>query len=92
VANNHQIILSSNREFDKLIADKIVETGDANKANVKDHLLFLLPDRIKSLCSIGRVKTFETTRWWIEERTYLVQALAGFGNSVESSQMPIVTK
>ena len=73
IANNHQIILASNREFDKLIAAKIVEAANAKKANVKDHLLFLLPDRIKSLPSIGRVKTFEATRWWIEERTYLVQ-------------------
>ena len=73
VANNHQVILASNRKFDKLIADKIVEAANAKKANVKDHLLFLLSNRIKDLPSIGRVITIEATRWWIEDRTYLVQ-------------------
>ena len=72
VANNHQVILGSNQGFDKIIADKIVETAIANRANVKDHLLFLLPDRIKNIPSEGRVKSFETG-WWIEERTYFVQ-------------------
>ena len=72
VANNHQIVLTSNREFDKLIADKIAETALDKKANLKDHLLFLLPDRTKEIPSIGRVKTFEETRWSIEERTYFI--------------------
>jgi len=73
VANNHQIVLTSNREFDKLIADKIAEAATSKKANVKEHLLFLLPNRIKKIPATGKVKTFETTRWWIEDRTYFVQ-------------------
>ena len=73
VANNHQIILTTNRDFEKLIADKVAEAAVAKKANVKDHLLFLLSSRIKDLPSKGRVITYDTTRWWIEDRTYFVQ-------------------
>lgn len=73
VAKNHQIVLVSHRECDKLIAKKVAEAANDKKASVKNHLLFLLPDRIKTIPSIGRVKTFDATRWWIEERTYFVQ-------------------
>ncbi len=72
VANNHQIILCSNRDFDQIIAGKVAESAAAKKSNIKDHLLFLLPSRIKKMPSIGRVKVVDT-RWWIEERTYFVQ-------------------
>jgi predicted nucleotide-binding protein len=73
VRNNHTIVLTSNREFDKIIADKVSVIAQAANKNIKNHLLFLLPDRIKDIPTKGVVKRFESTRWWIEERTYCVQ-------------------
>lgn len=72
VAYNHQIILSSNRSYDQVIANRIITIAREQKKNIKDHLLFFLPSRIKEIPSEGKVKVFET-RWWMEERTYLVQ-------------------
>jgi CHAT domain-containing protein len=41
--------------------------------NIKDHLLFLLSDRVREIPSEGRVNQFETTRSWMEERTFYIQ-------------------
>ena len=73
VDHNHQLILTSNREYDQIIANHISKMAKNKNKSVKDHLLFLLADRIKELPVEGRVKRFPSARWWIEERTYCVE-------------------
>jgi len=73
VQNNHQVILTSNRDYDKIIADGVKDAAEKEEKNVKDHLLFLLPDRVSDIPTVGVVRQIDHTRWWIEERTYVVQ-------------------
>jgi len=73
VKNNHQVILTSNRDYDKIVAEGVRDTAEREGKDVKDHLLFLLPDRITDIPTIGVVRQIDHTRWWIEERTYVVQ-------------------
>lgn len=74
VLNGHQLVLSNTRDYEAILADEIVRFCQEQGREVKDHLLYLLPERIAGIPSVGRVRRFEETRWWIEERTYLVHS------------------
>jgi predicted nucleotide-binding protein len=73
VTHGHTIVLSSNRDFDRLIADEVCRASQAVGKSVKDHLLFLLPQRETEVPTQGRVVRFPEGYWWSEERTYYVQ-------------------
>lgn len=73
VKEGHCIVLTSNREFDKVVADQVITAASAEGRNIKDHLMYLLPEREWPLPSAGRVVTIPQTSWWIEERTYAVR-------------------
>jgi hypothetical protein len=48
VKPGHTVVLTSYRDFDKLIATEVVIASKAVSGNIKDHLLFLLPERVNS--------------------------------------------
>lgn len=73
VASRHAIVLTSSRDYDKLIADEIVKRAKEVGKNVKDHLVYLLSENATPLPNEGRVIRFPDRYWWIEERTYCVQ-------------------
>jgi predicted nucleotide-binding protein len=73
VKEHHTIVLTSNREFDKLVADTLIAAATSGGRNVKDHLMYLLPERERQLPPAGRVVTIPAKSWLIEERTYAVQ-------------------
>ena len=73
LSSKHQLILTSGRDYDNLIAQEMDSLAKETGRNLKEILIFLLPDRFKSIPSLGRVLTFEKPRWWLEERTYYVQ-------------------
>ncbi len=72
VENNHQIVLYSLREFENVIADEINKECTYKGKDIKKHLLYILPGRIKQIPKYGVVKRIDS-HWWIEERTYLVE-------------------
>ncbi len=65
--------MTSNREFDKIIANEIVNQLKESPETIKEKLLFLLPDRIKEIPRHGAVHKFGELKWWQEERTYIIQ-------------------
>ena len=73
VSSQHQLILTSHREFDSLIAQEVVALAKEAGRNVKEILIFLLSERHREIPSVGRVIKFEQPRWWLEERTYYIQ-------------------
>jgi len=72
-SSNHQLILTSNRDYDKLIAEDIHLLSVKANCDSKDSLIYLLPSRHNDIPSEGKVFKFETSRWWFEERTFFVQ-------------------
>jgi len=73
VKERHTIVLTSNREFDKVIADEVTQATAQLGQNVKEHLMYLWAERERPLPAVGRVVTLPEKSWWIEERTYAVQ-------------------
>lgn len=73
IQEKHTIVLTSNREFDKLVADEVIAAAASESCNVKNHLLYMLPARELQLPQAGRVVTIPEKSWWIEERTYAIQ-------------------
>jgi hypothetical protein len=73
VDHNHTLVLGSYRQSDKLIADEIATIAQSQAKNIKDHLMFLLPQRENVLPKHGRVIRIPERAWWIEEHTYSVQ-------------------
>lgn len=73
VASQHSIILTSCREFDKIVADAVVGASKECGKNPKDYLIFMLPERDRDIPCAGRVVMIPEKYWWIEERTYSVQ-------------------
>jgi predicted nucleotide-binding protein len=73
VGTRHQIILTSPRAYDTLIADEIASRLEGSDATVKDHVTYLLSTRYRDIPRAGRVLRFDRPRWWLEERTYFVQ-------------------
>lgn len=73
IKERHTIVLTSNREFDKVVADELMATATAEGRNVKEHLMYFLPKRERPLPAVGRVVTIPEKSWWIEERTYAIQ-------------------
>jgi len=73
VKERHTIVLASNREFDKVVADAVIAAATSEGRNVKEHLLYLLPERERTLPPAGRVVTIPEKSWYIGERTYAVQ-------------------
>lgn len=72
-ANRHQVILTGTREYDSIVAGAVAAESERRGINVKESLLYLLPDRTSATPRSGRVRRYPNTRWWIEERTFLVQ-------------------
>ena len=73
VKEHHAIVLTLNREFDKVVADKLIAAATSEGRNVKEHLIYFLPERERPLPPAGRVVTIPGKSWWIEERTYAVR-------------------
>src|ERR1043165_838105 len=73
VRHNHILVLASYRQTDKMLADEVTTIARAQARNIKDHLMFLLPQRENVLPKEGRVIRIPEKAWWIEERTYYVQ-------------------
>ena len=73
VQNGHTAVLTSDRHLDKLIADEVVKESDRLGHDVKQHLMFLLPERIREIPDKGRVVRMSDRNWWIQERTFFVQ-------------------
>lgn len=73
IRHNHTVVLSSYRELDKVLSDEVVAIARENGRNIKDHLIFLLPQRENVLPAEGRVLRIPEKSWWIEERTYCIQ-------------------
>jgi predicted nucleotide-binding protein len=69
VKHGHTVVLTSYRDFDKLIATEVVIASKAVSGSIKDHLLFLLPERVNAVPTEGRVIQLNKSRWWVEERT-----------------------
>jgi hypothetical protein len=65
VNNNHAVVLTSTREFDGLIAEEIVRVSQKLGRNVKDHLIYLLPEREATLPTHGRVVQIPKRQWWV---------------------------
>ena len=72
VNNNHAVVLTSTREFDALIAEEVVRVSQKLGRNVKDHLIYLLPEREATVPAHGRVVQIPKRQWWVEERTEAV--------------------
>jgi predicted nucleotide-binding protein len=73
IKERHTIVLTSNGAFDKVIADELAAAATPEGCNVKDHLLYFLPELEHPLPTAGRVVTIPGKSWLIEERTYAVQ-------------------
>jgi predicted nucleotide-binding protein len=73
VKKHHTLVLTSNRESDKVVADKLIAATKLEGSDIKNHLMYLLPKREQSLPLAGRVVTIDETSWLIEERTYAVR-------------------
>ena len=73
VSHGHQVVLTSNQDYDKLIADTIAQLSHEQNKNTKDYLLFLLPKDGTKIPSIGRVKQVEESQSYLGKRTYLVE-------------------
>jgi len=73
VNSNHTIVLTSNSDYDELIANEISIQLNETPERIKEKILFLLPNRINSVPKIGTVHKFDHTKWWQEERTYIIQ-------------------
>ncbi len=73
VRRNHTLVLGSNRDFDKFMAQKMSAVAQNQGKNLKDHLMFLLPQRENVIPKEGRVVRIPQKSWWIEERTYCIQ-------------------
>jgi predicted nucleotide-binding protein len=73
VNSHHQLILTSTRYYDNLIAQDIVLLAKEAGRDTKECLIYLLPNRYDDIPSEGRVRKFEKTRWWFEERTYFIR-------------------
>lgn len=73
VEQNHTVVLTSAKDYDKIIADEVSAIVRIQGKNIKDHLMFFLPQRENVLAKEGRVIRIPEKRWWIEERTYCVQ-------------------
>jgi predicted nucleotide-binding protein len=72
VSNNHTIVLTSCRDFDKIVGDAIVSVALESGRKSKDHLIYFLPERELTLPEHGRVVRIQQNQWWIEERTEAV--------------------
>ena len=72
VKQNHTIVLTSCSDFDTIIADEIVRIAGISGRQSKDHLVYLLPEREKTLPEHGRVVRLHQKQWWVEERTEAV--------------------
>jgi len=73
VENNHQVVLTSNLDYDKLIAEKITIVAKKQNKRPADHLLFLLPDSVTEIPTGAKVKKFEATLRLTEIRTACIQ-------------------
>jgi len=72
VEQNHTVVLTSAKDYDKIIADEVSAIVRIQGKNIKDHLMFFLSQR-DVLPKEGRVIRIPEKRWWIEERPYCVQ-------------------
>ncbi len=73
VNSRHELILTSSRGCDSLIANTIAEVMKRSGGNPKDKLIYYIPDRDREMPEHGRVFRMGAQRWWIDERTYFVQ-------------------
>ncbi len=73
VKHNHTIVLSSNRDNEKLIADEINLLLHSAAEEVKEKVLFLLPDTAEDIPTVGTVHKYDDLRWWQAVRTYFIQ-------------------
>jgi hypothetical protein len=72
VSDDHTIVLTSCREFDKIVGNEIARVAFETGKKSKDHLIYLLPEREGTLPEHGRVIRLPERRWWVEERTEAV--------------------
>jgi predicted nucleotide-binding protein len=72
VRENHTVVLTSNREFDVIVAEELVAAAKAVGADVKNHLMYMLAEGEQPMPAAGRVVTIPS-RWLIEERTYAIR-------------------
>ena len=97
VDSNHKIVLTSDRDFDELIANEISKILNKTPERIKEKILFLLPNRINSIPKIGTVHKYDHTKWWQEERTYIIQqvdsliAIGGGKGTSDSIEKAILT-
>ena len=73
VDSEHQLILTSTREHCHFIASEIAGLVNNNPEELRKKVLFLLPERIRDTPSLGSVQKFDGTKWWQDERTYVIQ-------------------
>jgi hypothetical protein len=66
------MVLTSCRDFDKIVGDAIVSVALESGRKSKDHLIYFLPERELTLPEHGRVVRIRQNQWWIEERTEAV--------------------
>ena len=72
VEYDHTIVLTSNNDFEKLIAEEINKLLPNSQVRIKYHILFLLPERIDDLPNIGSVHKLGDLKWWQDQRTSFI--------------------
>jgi hypothetical protein len=73
IKERHTIVLTSTRDYDKVVGQELISVAAAEGRSVKEHLVYFLPKREKTLPAEGRVVAIPDKSWWIEERTYAIQ-------------------
>jgi predicted nucleotide-binding protein len=73
VSSGHQLILTSPRLYENLIADEITSLAKSKGHNPKEYITYLISDRFQNIPPEGKVINIEKTRWWQEERTYFIK-------------------
>lgn len=73
VRRDHTIVLTSTRDYDKVVVDEVSSIARNEGKNIKDLLMFLLPHRDSVVPREGRVIRIPEKSWGIEERTFCIQ-------------------
>jgi hypothetical protein len=90
VTHGHTLVLTSGEDSNKLIATEVAIAAKAVSRNIKDHLVFLLPDRENAQPKEkleGRVIQLSKSQWLVQERTEAVMycdALVAIGGGREA--------
>ena len=63
VRHGHTVVLPSVRLYDDLVAKEVIRIVGEKGKNIKDHLMFMLPSRERSVPGEGRVIRLPETSW-----------------------------